>query len=99
MSNNFVIRFETNGDEKCTTARIRVETGLPCERNNILFEFECIHQYAAQLLVKHCREQLAKSVENLARECYELGWKDKSSKRRKRRYFVRFLNYCGSPGW
>ena len=89
---SFNINFETNGEKTCTTATIRVSTGLPCELSNLLFTFEADHQYSTQLLVKYCQEQLGKTIQEFAKKCYELGWKDKSSKHRKRTEFTTRLN-------
>ena len=95
---SFYINFETNGNKECTTAIVRVDTDLSCKLNNILFEFECGRAYIAQLLVKHCQEQFEESIQEFAKRCYELGWKDKSAKHRKRTSFTTSLN-DSIPAW
>lgn len=89
----FEIKAETNGNEDCTEVRIRVSTDLPCERSDILFNFNTAHQYAAQLLVKHIRKELCNSLEEIRKQAYLQGYKDGRGKQKKKGVFC---NHWGS---
>lgn len=64
------------------------------------FEHDFGSAQVAQLMLESLRAGTADRIGSLVRRAYELGWKDKSSKHRKRAYFARCINHVrGDPAW
>ena len=95
----FNISFETNGDKTCTTMICCIETNLPCEKSELAVEWECDRQYEAQLLTRHCQEQLSQSIERIAESAYTLGYSDGRAHKRRRDCFEHRLNATEPMAW
>lgn len=81
----FDIQFTKNDENPrtCTEVYVKINTGLSIERSIIPFNFDCCSQYSAELLLRHLRFELDKSLEKIRENAYNRGWKDAKSKQKK----------------
>ncbi len=83
----FDIHAETNGEQDCTKVIIHVETDLPCHKSVLLFDFDCGHQYAAQLLLAHINRETHDALSAIRTAAYQRG---RTDAKRKQRQIVEF---------
>jgi flagellar biosynthesis/type III secretory pathway protein FliH len=64
---------------------------LNVEKRVLLFEWECEHQYAAELLRIHLEEKYHNLIQAAYRKAYEQGYKDGRGRKRKKTWFSRYF--------
>lgn len=94
----FEIIAKTNGREDCTTAMMRVETTLRCERSAFEFEFGTNEQYSTLLLVERIKHEMGDALAIIRREAYDQGRKDMRARCKKKTHFFQHWNSDG-VGW
>jgi hypothetical protein len=79
-------------EKDSSVVEVRVNTGLSCTRNVMVFPFDTGSQFAAELLAAHIRDSLNGRIETMLRTAYLAGWRDKSRHFTKRTAFRSQLN-------
>lgn len=74
----------TKDDKK---VKLSIETGMYNSHSAVWLYWDCQNELFADLLAKQLRDKLRARMESIRQQAYNEGWKDKSSKRKKKDYF------------